>query len=314
MPEREAHLRSGEEFDRAPLLYGAVPLDHWSAKYPGTDKKYLLGAVDAANYALRRGLSYAYHTGLFGDIDSPAALEATQRRAKAAYAFVEPVLANFETQRVWSNSDKESQFTQAEREGSPWIRKAFEGTASPDDLLRLLQLKPELGSLELAKLTHPFDREAARAMHDAVAGAIYGAGGEIMQGTDVVYKPVVTNSDSSFPAQILMRKQAVGKVHTRGIVIMERQLLLVAERPDDEDHDEVRRLQRLILNKERFRDCAYQVEDMLRNPAKFMRSDWVQPLATSDYALSPDAHRNAQADMESDERIVIPDSHYRTAR
>lgn len=159
--------------------------------------------------------------------------------------------------------------------------RALEGVATPGDLLSLLRDYRELGSLELAKLSHPFDYRAPEAMDEDVEKAIFNLGGAVWW-AEAKYKPKTYEPD--IPAMTILRKQAVGSLEaeTGMIQIIRRQSFLV--RGDAEARDVDPFLDRKINNPSRLKELTQKIEGYLPHIDLHPHLKWLQPIASSYYA------------------------------
>jgi hypothetical protein len=185
----------------------------------------------------------------------------------------------------------------------PRLEYARAGTATPEELFTLLADRPELGSLELAKLSHPFDFEAPLEMDDAMVDLILALSsrnneadevsalvGQILDG-EPRYK--VKRVDHKLPAAVVLRKQDLmdfpvdewgGKVR-----IVRRQGFLVFDGEGMEGGGQLEHLLRVSenpkLNAHRNeKTLSVRIGDYLEKHPHGQPYGWVQPQASSYYA------------------------------
>jgi hypothetical protein len=155
--------------------------------------------------------------------------------------------------------------------------RAKDGTATPADLLELLIAYPELGSLELAKLSHPLDARATEAMDTDIRTTLENA-------RKITAEPEyeMKRTDTMIPAGIVLRKQHVFDLETQDGVIGVTKLTSLLVRGDSEAN-ESGYIDRKIKNPARFEELSAEIDENL------YKSDlkWLQPIATSYYAKYP---------------------------
>lgn len=161
------------------------------------------------------------------------------------------------------------------------IVRAMNGEASPYDLLDSLVDYPELGSLEIAKLSHPLDFMATEAMDLDVATTLSKFGASIMERTPL-YKPRSYHDD--LPAMTVLRKQSVGafEVPAGEIEVVRRQSFLV--RGDEEAREIDPLLDRKIRNRDRFGEIAQKIEGYLPHVGLHRYLSGISSIATSYFA------------------------------
>jgi len=160
------------------------------------------------------------------------------------------------------------------------LQRALDGTASPEELFTLLADNPEIGSLELAKLSHPFDFAATETMDRELDGLMLASGGELLD-DEPRYK--LKRVDESIPAGILLRKQNLMDFPVdEGIVrVVRRQGFLVYQGAGKEDEPY---FDRLLKNQKNHRALFAMTESYITDSPQDHRYGWVQPQATSYYA------------------------------
>jgi hypothetical protein len=164
--------------------------------------------------------------------------------------------------------------------GDERLQRALDGTALPVELFTLLADNPEIGSLELAKLSHPFDFAASEGMDRELDELMLESGGELLD-EEPRYK--LKRVDESIPAGILLRKQDLMDFPVEGgiVRVVQRRGLLTfqGEGKEDEPH-----FDRLLKNEKNHRALFAMTESYIADPPKNHRYGWVQPQATSYYA------------------------------
>ena len=161
------------------------------------------------------------------------------------------------------------------------IKHAMQGEASPFELLDTLADYPQLGSLEIAKLSHPLDFEATHEMDDDVHASLLKMGGHT-EPINSVYKP--KSYIDELPAMTLLRKQTIGGFDTpQGRVdIVRRQSFLV--RGDEEACELDPYLDRKIRNRRRFPEISQKIENYLPNVRLYPFLSTFSSIATSYFA------------------------------
>lgn len=286
------------------LEYGAVPLDAWSATdLPTTlsvelDKKELDEKPLPYVVASLRRITEKAHRAVFDAIEygwaSPPDAPGEQGELSIALAhLIETSLYDSHMQRV----DRNSHITVAD-DIDPRLVKAKAGTATPSELLAILADYPEIGSIELAKLSHPLDSTASKAMDEDVYEMLTNLWGEMIIDAPK-YKMKTMRAD--IPAATVLRKQSIGLYETEmGMIeVVCRQSFLVradeAAKLDAADPYLDRRLRNHEWNmrsgedSDKVRDRHQTelfpaIEEMLHDPKGSPRAKWLQPLATSYYA------------------------------
>lgn len=274
-------IRYYETLVDAPRLdYGAVPLDPWKAA------------------DLHDGVPYA--TASYRHISeklSRAMLEASERHWVESpelmanlYEFLEISLYDSQQKRIERNP---TGIDGVVADSDERIVRAKNGTATPSELLEILVDYPQLGSVELAKLSHPLDFAATEAMDKDVYGILATkTNGEMLQETPR-YKVKrrmgkLDADDDDFVAAIILRKQALMNFETSHgtIQIVQRRSFLV--RGDKEarminDRD----LAVMIEDDGNFEELTEKVESYLGLEPDLLQDlgvKWLQPTATSYYA------------------------------
>ena len=252
----------------ARLPYGAVPLAPWRAlDHEDPDRLYSVASVDRIEDRLVRTM---HDQGWFENVENAPALFEVMRTA----------VVDSQMRRLDRNnpvlSREEMLAKSDERMG-----RALDGTASPGELLELLQVYPELGSLELAKLSHPFDFEASREMDGVMTELILNSEDVTLLDQAPRYK--MKRAAAEIPAAIVLRKDALANIRTAkgAIQIIERRGLLVykGEGMETETH-----FDRLVKNPERFPVLVGKINAYLGDSTQRTPYGWVQPQATSYYA------------------------------
>lgn len=167
------------------------------------------------------------------------------------------------------------------------IESAKNGTATPFNLLGLLIDYPKLGSLELAKLSHPLDSTATEEMDAEVRYALACKGFEFID-TPGRYKTKTTRPH--IPAVTILRKQTVAELDLPDglLQVVQRKAFLV--RGDDEARkDNDTHLDRLVRNTDRHEELYEKIEGWYPYAQELSQEwdrsrKWLQPLATSYYA------------------------------
>lgn len=245
--------------------YSAVPLDAWNATDLHTGEAYATSSTRRISGKLRRAMLRAVENGW---VESADTTEAIGR-------FMEESLYATQMQRIDLNS---AQIDNLVDNDDPRIIRAKEGVATPADLLGVLVAYPKLESLELAKLSHPFDEKAPAPMDAAVFGALDAMEFQLLD-EDPRYKMKRVNE--TIPAGVALRKQAVAELATDNgtIQVVHRQSFLVRA---DEGASADPYLERKIKNPQRTDELGQKIEAYLPH----LRPDlmWLQPQASSYYA------------------------------
>jgi len=295
------------------LEYGAVPLDAWRALDPLEPeelarrerrlyklKAWILGHV--FNWKEQKQLPYASASiGRITDKSRTAVIDAMEHgwvdlsrdeeapeRATAIAKLVELSLYDSHMQRVNRNSCY-ADLDEADKR----VAHAKAGLATPAELLELLQEYPQIGSIELAKLSHPLDWDAPFAMDEDVYKTVSDQLGDLHP-IAPAYKAKTINAD--VPALTALRKQTIGMYETQEgpLHVVRRQAFLV--RGDEEAQEEQNdgHLDRKVRNRTQVRkgEDPYDryeqelfplVEDTVHMLDHVPYAKFVQPLATSYY-------------------------------
>jgi hypothetical protein len=177
----------------------------------------------------------------------------------------------------------------------PVYEKARDGVATPTDLLALLMSYPKLGSVELAKLSHPLDFAASEEMDGEVLYALAWMGFDFL---DEPGRYKTKNFRSELPAATILRKQTIAERETDAglIQVVQRRGFLI--RGDEEARAENDAyLDRMLRNQNRRSTVYEKIENWYpyasQLPLELERSrKWLQPLATSYYAKYVDQSRS----------------------
>lgn len=161
------------------------------------------------------------------------------------------------------------------------VARAVRGEASPVDLLSMLQDYPTLGSIELAKLSHPLDVSATIPMDADIFHTL-----EKFDAHEDPGEPrhKLKSYDLDIPAMTMLRKQAVGSFATSigDIQVVRRQEMLI--RGDNEARELDPLLDRKIRNPNRLPEVIQKMEAYLLHAAAHPDLQWLQPITTSYYA------------------------------
>src|SRR5687768_6339349 len=210
------HAPAGDKLPEIPAVvhgYAAVPLDLRANRLEQYRRESLV--------RIRKGLAIAVETAMeFGWVDSHELVgqltDVLDRSLTESHEKRIFLNRRYDTENLASTVDVED-----ER-----VKHAMQGEASPLELLDILADYPLLGSLEVAKLSHPLDFEATHEMDDDVRTSLVKLGGRV-EPADPVYKP--KSYINELPAMTLLRKQSVGNFDiSRGrIEVVRRQSFLV---------------------------------------------------------------------------------------
>lgn len=258
---------SGEAQPRERLPYAAVPLDPWRAKHPNTGSSYYATSLNRISDITDEAITTAIEDGRI----------ILANTAQALHHFVGTSLLDAHTRRIMHNGQTNLDGI-SKPESAEQLALAMDGLAHPDELYRLLRDNPQLGSIELAKLSHPFDFKASEEM-DHVARRVIASEGELL---DESPRLKVKRIDSSIPASIVVRKSVIGAemVGNGFIEVVERRSLLV--RGDEEATSEVPYIDRMLKNPARRDELAELIDAQLQDPTP--ETVWLQPTTTSYYA------------------------------
>lgn len=260
--------REVEPTPRARLAYGAVPLRPWQAVYPGSDKDY----YSTSRQHLEAKAHQAIMESTLSDAD----------KSIIGDFLLESLLATH-VNRIDYNNDS-FEVLNGLGDSNEALRYAYNGLATPRELLDILQSHPAIDALELAKLSHPLDFAESRDMDDAIAELLVAKNARHVA-TETRYKRKRLQPD--IPALIVARKTELGDLPAEGgvIRITRRQSLLVR---GDVAPDDIT-LERMVRNEHRFAELAERIEAYF-SPSNFdPDNQFVQPAATSYYAKYLDA-------------------------
>lgn len=280
-------LLDNERQVRTPKLerpeYAAVPLDAWKAQdYEVSSTSYAVASIDR----IREKAGMAYERMRRYDWVADDAITGDGHRlGESLQELIEVSLLDSQLQRL----DRNAQFSFESND--PRLERARQGKATPAELLGLLLDHPELGSVELAKLSHPLDSMATVDMDNAVRRAI----GEPTP-SPARYKAKTLVED--IPAMTVLRKQQLANMTTPcgEVAIIRRQAFLV--RGDAQARAEIDAfLDRKVKGRARHGEVFERIEEFLPYLAEFPGAKWLQPLATSYYAknlVTAVKHRSAR--------------------
>jgi hypothetical protein len=251
------------------LEHGAVPLDPWRATHapgvPDWQNLYVSGSATRIERRLTRNM-----------VEGEWFKHVPQ--AHQLFEMMRESLIDSQNRRIDMNS--RAQMKDISPEGDERVVRALEGTATPEELFTLLVDMPEIGSLELAKLSHPFDFGATDTMDRQMDDLMLTSEGELLD-EDPRYKLKRVNQD--IPAGIILRKQDLMDFPiTDGVVrIVQRRGFLVfqGEGKENEPH-----FDRLLKNPKNHRALFAMTESTINDSPGVRPFGWVQPQATSYYA------------------------------
>jgi hypothetical protein len=263
------------------LTYGAVPLEPWTAAEETgrwlrkRRETYLAASVLRIHDASQAALIGAIEQGW---VESPDL-------AKQLHGVIETSLYDSQSRRMDLNPGKLEHGMVDEDD--PRYEKAKNGTATPGELVSLLIDYPKLGSLEIAKLTHPLDIEATAEMDSEVMYTLAYMGFEFVDEPGR-YKTKTKRPD--IPAITVLRKQTVGQLEAESgtVQVVRRQAFLV--RGDSEAvRENDMHLDRMVAGEGRHHEIYDKIEAGMPYvnyvPSEVWASrKWLQPLATSYYA------------------------------
>ena len=256
------------------LPYGAVPLNPNRATDPYGAGLYAVASIRRIREKLDDAMLEARATGWVGDPKLRASLD----------ELLETSLFSSHRARMDHNMRPLEALADLE---DPDVQRAREGLATPRELIDILVRYPALGSLELAKLSHPLDASATRDMDIDVCEAVLSAGGEIVL-EESRYKSKTVKPE--IPAMTVLRKQQIAKLVTEhgAIHVVTRKSFLV--RGDKEARPYDRGLGIEIARGNRISPIARKIEGCLQeariynDPSIPADLQWLQPIATSYYA------------------------------
>lgn len=193
--------------------YAATPLNSYSLKEDG--EPYIQGAIDYVNG------KFAANLAALPEAPSEPVTELLVASINAAVF-----------NRVHENIGKTIPADTDEATAEIFAR-ACKGFAGPDELLTLLSRYPHhLKSLELAKLTHPFDWKATEEMDVAIDDTLTNAGFSMRGGTrtqNVRYYYLRADNPDNPQAMMFVRKADIGVRQADGgsIMVVKRDSLVV---------------------------------------------------------------------------------------
>jgi len=248
------------------LEHGAVPLDPWRATHapgvPAWQNLYVSGSATRIERRLTRNM---VEGEWFKNVP----------QARQLFDMMRESLIDSQNRRIDMNS--RAQMKDIPSDGDERVVRALEGTATPEELFTLLVDMPEIGSLELAKLSHPFDFGATGVMDRQMDELMLTSEGELLD-EDPRYKLKRVKED--IPAGIILRKQDLMDFPTSdGVVrIVQRRGFLVfqGEGKEDEPH-----FDRLLKNPKNHRALFAMTESTISDSPGVRPFGWVQPQATS---------------------------------
>jgi len=256
--------KGSESAPRQRLPYGAVPLDPWRAGGEHVRNLYSLASISRIERGLRRTM-----------IDQD-----WFRQDERAH----------DIRTLMRNSLISSHFTRIDRNNGfhtgtfmdladPRVEWARQGLATPEELFTLLVDYPDIGSLELAKLSHPFDFAATNDMDRAMDELMLGVDGELLD-DEPRYK--LKRTELGIPAGIVLRKQDLMDYPTQHgtiRVVQRRGFLVFDGKGMDDPH-----FKRLLKNPKNEQALWAKIEWYLYEHPTGEPFGWVQPQATSYYA------------------------------
>jgi len=269
--------REIEPAPRVRLAYGAVPLRPWQAVYPGLDKGYYAASREhleaKAHRAIAESTMSDEEKSIIGDF------------------LLESLLATH-VNRIDYNHDSFETLNSL-HDPCPELRYAYDGLATPHELVDILQAHLTIGALELAKLSHPLDFAESRDMDDTIAELLVAKNARFVT-TETRYKRKRLQPD--IPALIVARKTELGDVPAPdGVIrITQRQSLLVR---GDLNPDDIA-LARIVRNEQRFDELTRRIEGYFSSQNFDPHNQFVQPAATSYYAKYLDAQTCANLGIE----------------
>lgn len=278
------------------LLYGAVPLDPWTASeerrgFLRRKKRESYLAASVLRISNRIDSSIDTAVGRYGWTDS------AERRAQLK-GVIESSLYDSQRRRLELNPNT---LLQAEAlGGDERFERAKNGTATPGDLLTFLIDHPKLGSLEIAKLTHPLDMEASEEMDGEVMFTLARLGFNF---TDEAGRYKTKSVKPEIPAITVLRKQTVAELELpEGLVqVVQRRAFLVRGDEEARSENDIY-LDRMVVNPDRHDEVYEKIETWYpyhrQLPVERERArKWLQPLATSYYAKIVDLPNEPTLDV-----------------
>lgn len=253
---------------QAPLPYGAVPLAPWRAfDHERPDLRYSVASIDRVRERTEMTMR---EQGWFEAVENAGVLLEFMQRS-VVDSQVRRIDKNYEScDRLPDNPDDER------------IRHALLGTATPEELFTLLADYPQqIRSLELAKLSHPFDFEATAEMDDVMTDLLLGSGGELLD-TEPRFK--IKRVDADVPAAVVLCKQELMdfRMDTAIVRVVQRQGYMVFHGNGMPEQAHI--FKRLISRPEKAPMLIGRMSAYLENPGQRLPYGWVQPQATSYYA------------------------------
>lgn len=252
------------------LEYGAVPLNGWSAQdHDSPGEWYTVASLDR----LRAKASVAVGKAVEGH------QWATPAVAADLQDIIERSLVDSHLQRI----DRNVTFVEQAKTADERFERAAKGLATPAELLTMLLDYPDLGSIELAKLSHPLDSTATYPMDIDINNLL----GKFDASEVWPAKYRTKTIDETIPAITVLRKQIVGRIDD--VAVVRRQAFLVRgdngamEELDDPYFD--RKLRDSDPNRRRREGEVYPlIEAYLPGMPMTPELKWLQPIATSYYA------------------------------
>jgi hypothetical protein len=260
-PKFETELRP------AHLEYGAVPLDTWSALYPdGSGKDYANGSLSHISDKVQEAVAETVMAGTLGEL-----------KAHDLAEFMMESLSESQFHRIKLNSNSLSRDMLDENDER--VQRALTGVATPQELFDILVDYPKLGSVELAKLSHPMKPLDSLPMDVDIETMLTKYGAEMLD--EPAYHKAKLR-DSSIPAVIILRKQPVADYKTEHgtIRVMQRKSVLV-HAEDGASNDPY--LERLVKNAERFDELIDKVGHAV-DFLDIVPLGWLHVQATTYYA------------------------------
>lgn len=298
--------------DRQRLEYAAVPLDPYRATYPGKLERYdtesFTHIVRKLGAVADRAIEMGWYTGENNEADD--------RRQ----AFIADSLFDAHNMRLINNTSYYFNGEDADGNRSvPYdgdderVKRALAGTSHPSELFDVLSDYPEITSVELAKLSHPFDPLATSAMDQHIQQVIDAASmrepivapkarkmhEHELESEELPAKYTINGAPHEILPSYKMKRRVVSDDFTAAIVVRK---LPIAERDTPNGTvqivrrssfavrgDEMAReldplLDRKIKNNDRFGELCEKVEAYLPHLELAPELCWLQPTATSYYA------------------------------
>lgn len=246
------------------LEHGAVPLNPWTALEPDGKTHYSLASLQRIDRKVEQAINNALENGW---VTSP-------EHAEVLRQFIATSLYNSQWSRLNLNPTIPSS---AINDDDPVVVRAMNGTATPADLQGLLISNPEWMSLELAKLSHPLDATATKAM-DTDVFSLFEEAHVISAEPEYAMRRL----DPTIPAGVILRKQPLFWVEAPSGIIETVQCKSILVRGDSDvwDNDN---MDRKIRNPERFEALKEEIEANLENHDLL----WMQQIATSYFSWYP---------------------------